>query len=118
AVAGAEKSDRRSLQYRLGGEDRDAVGAVGTFGPRHDQGRARPRLHRADRRAGGGADQGGVGRRREESRRRSRRHLRGVRGGAEEARRGLLTTVDSAYSRRRGDRFIQTIEWLAAIFVA
>ena len=29
-----------------------------------------------------------------------------------------MTTADPAYSRRRGDRFIQTIEWLAAIFVA
>jgi TRAP-type transport system small permease protein len=29
-----------------------------------------------------------------------------------------LSEVGSGYSRRRGDRFIQTIEWLAAIFVA
>jgi TRAP-type C4-dicarboxylate transport system permease small subunit len=29
-----------------------------------------------------------------------------------------LSAVGSGYSRRRGDRFIQTIEWIAAIFVA
>ena len=29
-----------------------------------------------------------------------------------------MSEVSSGYSRRRGDRFIQTIEWLAAIFVA
>ena len=28
-----------------------------------------------------------------------------------------MTTADAPYSRRRGDRFIQAIEWLAAIFV-
>ena len=29
-----------------------------------------------------------------------------------------MSTAQPGYSRRRGDRFIQTIEWLAAIFVA
>ncbi len=29
-----------------------------------------------------------------------------------------MSEVGSGYSRRRGDRFIQTIEWLAAVFVA
>ena len=123
-VAGAEKGHRRPLYQRMGGETRLALGRFRGVRQAHDQGRARSGVHRADAGAdrivaqGGGADQGGMGRERAQGRRQSRRDFRRVRGQPEEIRRRLLTTADPAYSRRRGDRFIQTIEWLAAIFVA